>query len=327
MDKKKLKREGKRSNKEGTKLRKRKLLENENSTEQVEGDQFQLNDEVVTTDGKKTKARPEKKMNGFSMVKKRKQKKGGGNDFAKVDHIGLESKGGFEKQKCVEMVLESNQSENQSIIKNDAKAQKTDIGSEIVTKKPRKSREKRNKLLLIKEKSRKSSKKKDHQLTINSVKSVEGRTESTDHAVYDMTSEDEDCSKGMKKWIVEYHQSRPGVKVMLDSIDEFVTAHEAQLEEDSEKIRNADDGWVVVEHQKGRKKTTDSKSGITVGSVAQAALLELANKKKHKDVELGFYRNQRKEAQRNEIMMLQNKFELDKKRIQQLRAARKFKPY
>ncbi|KAK9114584.1 hypothetical protein Syun_021381 [Stephania yunnanensis] len=277
MDEKKLKREGKRSNKEGTKFRKRKLLENENSTEQVEGDQFHLKDEVVTTG--------------------------------------------------VEMVLESNQSENQSIIKNDAKAQKTDLGSEIVTKKPRKSREKGHKLLLIKEKSRKSSKKKDHQLTINGVKSVEGRTEATDHAVYDMTSEDEDCSKGMKKWIVEYHQSRPGVKVVLDSIDEFVTAHEAQLEEDSEKIRNADDGWVVVEHQKGRKKTTDSKSGITVGSVAQAALLELANKKKHKDVELGFYRNQRKDAQRNEIMMLQNKFELDKKRIQQLRAARKFKPY
>ncbi|KAK9091042.1 hypothetical protein Sjap_024219 [Stephania japonica] len=265
-------------------------------------------------DGKKTRGRSEMKMNGFSMVKKRKQKKGGGNDIAKVDHTGLESKGRSEKQKCVEMVMESNQSENQSIIKNDAKAQKTDLRSEIVTKKSQKS----------------SKKKKDHQLTINSFKSVEGRTESTEHAVYDMSSEDEDCSKGMKKWIIEYHRSRPGVKVTLDRMDEFVIAHEDQQEEDSEEerdIQNADDGWVVVGPQKGRKKTTDSKSGITVGSVAQAALLELANKKKHKDVDMGFYRNQKKEAQRNEIMMLQGKFELDKKRIQQLRAARKFKPY
>ncbi|KAM1411229.1 hypothetical protein EV1_023602 [Malus domestica] len=101
------------------------------------------------------------------------------------------------------------------------------------------------------------------------------------------------------------------------------------MQEKKEKeARAADGGWTVVVHHKGRKKTTDSESGITVGSVAQAALEDkVAKKKRTKVVGLDFYRFQRKEAQRNEIMMLQSKFEQDKKRIQQLRAARKFRPY
>lgn len=89
----------------------------------------------------------------------------------------------------------------------------------------------------------------------------------------------------------------------------------------------AEGGWTVVVHHKGRKKTTDSESGIAVGSVAQAAVENKMTKKKHKEVGQDFYRFQRREAQRNEIMTLQSKFEEDKKRLQQMRAARKFRPY
>ena len=131
------------------------------------------------------------------------------------------------------------------------------------------------------------------------------------------------------------------------------------------EARAAEGGWTVVTHHKGRKKTTDAESGVTVGSVAQAVVEGNLAKKKSKEVGLDFYRFQRKEAQRNgmtsltyqvsfycfhylaypinfqlfhlpmrqvflfvsEIMMLQSKFEQDKKRIQQFRAARKFRPY
>ncbi|KAG4383892.1 hypothetical protein GLYMA_13G171200v4 [Glycine max] len=133
----------------------------------------------------------------------------------------------------------------------------------------------------------------------------------------------------MKKWIMEYHQSRPGLDVLQNQIDDFITAHEAKLEEEREEKEAlaAEGGWTVVVHHKGRKKTTDSESGIAVGSVAQAAVENKMTKKKHKEVGLDFYRFQRKEAQRNEIMTLQSKFEEDKKRLQQMRAARKFRPY
>jgi ribosomal RNA-processing protein 7 len=65
----------------------------------------------------------------------------------------------------------------------------------------------------------------------------------------------------------------------------------------------AEGGWTVVKHHKGRKKTTDSESGITVGSVAPAAVENQMTKKKPKEVGLEFYRFQKREAQRSGMMM------------------------
>ncbi|GAU16959.1 hypothetical protein TSUD_37170 [Trifolium subterraneum] len=99
------------------------------------------------------------------------------------------------------------------------------------------------------------------------------------------------------------------------------------IERKAKEALAAEGGWTVVEHHKGRKKTTDSESGIAVGSVAQAAVVNKLARKKPKEMCLDFYRFQKREAQRNEIMELQGKFEEDKKRLQQLRATRKFRPY
>lgn len=55
----------------------------------------------------------------------------------------------------------------------------------------------------------------------------------------------------------------------------------------------------MVVHHKGRKKTTDAESGVAVGSVAQAAVMDKMEKKKSKEVALDFYRFQKREAQRN----------------------------
>ena len=56
----------------------------------------------------------------------------------------------------------------------------------------------------------------------------------------------------------------------------------------------------MVVHHKGRKKTTDAESGTAVGSVSQAALEDkVAKKKKTEIVGHGFYRFQRRDAQRS----------------------------
>ncbi|XP_009764778.1 uncharacterized protein [Nicotiana sylvestris] len=157
-----------------------------------------------------------------------------------------------------------------------------------------------------------------------------GKTEqSEDEEIYELSSGDEDYSKGMRKWVTDYYQSRPGIKVLQERIDEFITDHEAKKEQErkEKEARAAEGGWTVVVHHKGRKKTTDSETGIAVGSVSQTAVMDNMAKKKKNDVGLDFYRFQKREAKRNEIMVLQSKFEQDKKRIQQLRAARKFRPY
>lgn len=68
----------------------------------------------------------------------------------------------------------------------------------------------------------------------------------------------------------------------------------------AEKLAQAaEDGWTVVRHHKGRKKTTDADSGIAVGAVAQAAVLDKMAKKKKKEVGLAFYQFHKREAHRN----------------------------
>ncbi|XP_071730345.1 uncharacterized protein [Rutidosis leptorrhynchoides] len=149
--------------------------------------------------------------------------------------------------------------------------------------------------------------------------------------VYQISSGDEDETTGMRRWIEKYHRARPGPEVLSQNIDSFLIDYWAEKEKEKKQKEEeaAEGGWTVVTHNKGRKKTTDAESGTTVGSVAQAAVMDkMSNKKKKKeDVGIDFYRFQKREAQRNEIMMLQSKFEQDKKRIQELRAARKFRPY
>ncbi|XP_057491524.1 ribosomal RNA-processing protein 7-like isoform X3 [Actinidia eriantha] len=167
----------------------------------------------------------------------------------------------------------------------------------------------------VSKKARKSKKKarlssrKDENL-------LDRREEPEQTEVYEMSSGDEDYSRGMKKLITEYQQSIPGLKILQLRIDDFMTDFEAQ-EEQARKEREAlaaEGGWTVVVHHKGRKKTTDAETGVTVGSVAQTAVLDNMAKKKSKDVGLDFYRFQKRESQRNEIMVLQSKFEQDKKR-------------
>ncbi|CAK7335167.1 unnamed protein product [Dovyalis caffra] len=179
-------------------------------------------------------------------------------------------------------------------------------------------------------KSKKSKKKKkEHETSKEDEIILEKRGETNQDEAYCISSGDEDCSKGMKKWLTDYHQSRPGLKVLQQRLDEFIVSHEEKLEQERKEreAQAAEGGWTVVKHHKGRKKTTDSESGITVGSVAPAAVENQMTKKKPKEVGLEFYRFQKREAQRSEIMALRSKFEEDRKRIQQLRAARKFRPY
>lgn len=181
-----------------------------------------------------------------------------------------------------------------------------------------------------KDKSRKAhGKRKDKLVPNDNGKSSQEVEEATTEDVYQISSGEGDCSQGMKKWIKEYHERRPGLKVLQQKIDDFITAHEEQEEQASKEreAKMAEEGWTVVVHHKGGKKTTDPESGVAVGSVAEAAVRDKLTTKKSKDVGLDFYRFQKKEAQRSEIMKLQSKFAEDKNRIQRLRAARKFRPY
>ncbi|KAG0473458.1 hypothetical protein HPP92_015315 [Vanilla planifolia] len=179
-------------------------------------------------------------------------------------------------------------------------------------------------------KTKRGGKHKNKHCSINIKETnAEGTTGLVQEKVDEVSSVDEDCTRGMKKWLLQYKESRPGLQVLQQRIDEFITAHGQQQEEERKEreARVAEGGWTVVVHHKGRKKTTDAETGTTVGSVAPASVIGMLSQKKTKEIALDFYKFHKREAKRNEIMMLQSKFEQDKQRIQQLRATRKFRPY
>ncbi|KAA8530511.1 hypothetical protein F0562_005220 [Nyssa sinensis] len=105
-----------------------------------------------------------------------------------------------------------------------------------------------------------------------------------------------------KKGEAAHDESIPGLKLLQERIDDFITAYEAQEEQirKEREARATEGGWTVVVHHKGRTKTTDSESGITMGSVAPSSVLDKMAKKKSKEVGLDFYQFQKRVAQRND---------------------------
>ncbi|KAK6933798.1 Ribosomal RNA-processing protein 7, C-terminal domain [Dillenia turbinata] len=234
------------------------------------------------------------KMNKPLKKKRRKGEKSKGVDAANLDEVGVEN-----EKASVSVEAEAEKQNEKLVWKKKRKLEKK------LKAMPRKndvedvSEEQSVKMQKAQEKKDKQSATKDEKLQEN------GGAPEPDE-VFEISSGDEDSSKGMKKWITEYHESRPGLKALQQQIDEFITSYEAQEEQarNEKEARIAEGGWTVVVHHKGRKKTTESESGVAVGSVAEAAVLDKMAKKKSKEVGLDFYRFHKKEAQRNGMFML-----------------------
>jgi len=133
------------------------------------------------------------------------------------------------------------------------------------------------------------------------------------------------ANQGAYRLLKEYRKKRPGNKVLLERANAWIEAKEAE----EEALRLAreqaavDDGWTVVSSRKGRHKNRDAEGTNTKAVARAAAEARRKDAAHHKD----FYHFQQREARRNEILELQDKFKQDKLRIAELRAKRKFNPY
>jgi hypothetical protein len=133
-------------------------------------------------------------------------------------------------------------------------------------------------------------------------------------------------AQGLKAWVNAHKAQKPGNVELQRQLDEWMEDYEAEEERRKMSAMAAmeEDGWTVVQRHKGRKKNT-SESGVTVGAVAAAAATARAAKKRpveHTD----FYRFQQREKRRNDLLDLRERFEMDKQRLAELKAVRKFKP-
>ncbi|GAB4821958.1 hypothetical protein N2152v2_009004 [Parachlorella kessleri] len=132
---------------------------------------------------------------------------------------------------------------------------------------------------------------------------------------------------GLKAWVEQHKALTPGNSELQKALDAWTEEFEAEEERRRQEALRAmeDEGWTVVQRHKGRKKNAGA-SGVTVAGVAGAAAQAQAAAKKDQ-VHSDFYRFQQREKRRSELLDLRQRFEDDKRRIAELKAARRFKPY
>ncbi|PRW59855.1 ribosomal RNA-processing [Chlorella sorokiniana] len=133
---------------------------------------------------------------------------------------------------------------------------------------------------------------------------------------------------GLKAWVEEHRALKPGNAELQAALDEWMEEWEAEdaARRAAALKANEEEGWTVVQRHKGRKKNA-SASGVTVAGVAgAAAAAQLAEKAKKDHTHADFYRFQQREKRRSELLDLRERFEADKKRLADLRGARKWKP-
>mmetsp|Transcript_42556 Transcript_42556/g.51701 ORF Transcript_42556/g.51701 Transcript_42556/m.51701 type:complete len:266 (-) Transcript_42556:135-932(-) len=142
---------------------------------------------------------------------------------------------------------------------------------------------------------------------------------------------------GMKKWVAAHRSNAPGHTALEAQMNDWLREHEAAEQQKAEELAaaaqaEADDGWTVVMPKKGRQKTRDGEGGTAVGSISAAKTASIGAQAAEKDAKRkaqlrDFYRFQRREQQRDNLMELRQKFEEDKAKIAKLRDSRRFRPY
>ena len=139
-----------------------------------------------------------------------------------------------------------------------------------------------------------------------------------------ISTEKNPVKTGMAKWCLEYKNSYPNPDNIQKKVDRYMAEFdlkELKAKEEEERLsKEADDeGWTLVTHG-GRKP------GVPREKISKKDLRKEKKKKQKKEL-INFYTFQQRETKREHIAELRKKFEEDKKRIELMRAARKFKPY
>ncbi|XP_033121533.1 ribosomal RNA-processing protein 7 homolog A-like [Anneissia japonica] len=129
---------------------------------------------------------------------------------------------------------------------------------------------------------------------------------------------------GLEKWCKEYRDQRPKIDLLQKEIDDFMLGYDKnkKIEDEKQKAEEEadDEGWITVS-RKG------AKPGIARTEKNQTRTLAKEIKKRKRKELVNFYTFQMRESKREHIAELRKKFEEDKLRIAEMKAARKFKPY
>ncbi|XP_071948005.1 ribosomal RNA-processing protein 7 homolog A-like isoform X2 [Antedon mediterranea] len=130
---------------------------------------------------------------------------------------------------------------------------------------------------------------------------------------------------GLEKWCNEYRNERPDVDLLQKEIDEFMLAYDKDNKKKEEKRKKSeeepdDEGWITVSRKGPKPGVARTEKNQT------RTLIKESQKRKRKELS-NFYTFQMRETKREHIAELRKKFEEDKRKIAEMKVARKFKPY
>lgn len=141
-----------------------------------------------------------------------------------------------------------------------------------------------------------------------------------------LSTKEETYLTGLAKWCNEYNDSIKSESDIKKEIEDYMSMYDKKIKDSIEK-ENAtkdteEDGWVTVTSKKKRGQFAPSRKESTINRI-----LHKEEQKKHKKQLLNFYTFQIRESKKQHLAELRKKFELDKKKLQELKIKRTFKPF
>ncbi|RLU21647.1 hypothetical protein DMN91_006022, partial [Ooceraea biroi] len=153
--------------------------------------------------------------------------------------------------------------------------------------------------------------------------SLDKAMELSENCVITLSSDENACITGLEKWCKEYTDSLRNEQAMKKGIEEYIAAYDKKIEDSIAKGAEEDDnGWVTITKGKKRGQFAPTRKESTIDKVQQ----QEEQRKKRKQL-LNFYTFQIRESKKQNLAELRKKFELDKKRLQELKLKRTFKPF
>lgn len=129
----------------------------------------------------------------------------------------------------------------------------------------------------------------------------------------------------MGKWRTEYANMRPDYSKLQTQVDLFLSAFDKRTAAEKAAANKPvvdEEGWTLVVGSKRKGGADSAKSAIK-----QAAKDYARKVQKQAGHAFAFYKFQEKERKQERLALLRRKFEEDKKKIQDMRSNRKFKPF
>jgi len=140
------------------------------------------------------------------------------------------------------------------------------------------------------------------------------------------TEEDDAARRGMRSWIAAYHTAHPDVAALQMQVDRFMEGFDARSAAERAAARTGAqqdaDGWTLVRStQRNNKRALMAREEETERAASRAA------KKARQNTVVHFYKHHEREAKKERLLALREKFEQDKLKIAKMKQERKFKPY